>query len=240
MNELQSNGRSPRRVRRGKVAVSPEAAGQGIAFVASILQRSSRVAPSLTAMERIQVLAAREMGDAGSSGVSQLLRSSESAADSLIVGKLPVTEKVLVTATRATGISAHWILTGEGSQDPHSPNLDDEMLFVRSMRSLDRSHALRVLLSLNLDAVLCVLNEPDRTRCLVSIHNLVEAVDADGPAQAAFGPGELKNIRKNVAQAAFIWHIDLATKTSSMFTPLHEAVGVFGPERSPTLLDLLG
>lgn len=217
------------------------ATAQGIPFVVSILQRSRGLVPKMTAMERIQILAAREAGDAGSAGVSKLLRSSESAADSLVVGKLQVTEKVLVTATRVTDISAHWILTGEGSQDPraHSQNSDEEMLFIRSMRTLDRSHALRVLFSLDLDAVVCVLNEPHRTSFLASLHRFLVAVKDDGTAQAAFGPAELEVIRKNVAQSAFTFHIDVSANTGSMFTPLHEAVGIFGPERSTTLLDLL-
>jgi hypothetical protein len=190
-------------------------------------------------MERIQILAAREAGDAGSRGVSKLLRISESAADALIVGNRQVTENVLVTASRATDTSAHWILMGEGPKATQHPPDADEMVFIRSMRLLDRSRALRVLFSLDLDAVLSVLNEPNRTRCLVSVSQLIEAVVGGESAQAAFGPGELDGIRKNVAQAAFTFNIDLSTKTSSMFTPLHEAVGIFGPERSPTLLDLL-
>lgn len=214
---------------------------QGIPFVVSILQRSRGLVPKVTAMERIQILAAREAGDAGSAGVSKLLRISESAADSLVVGKLQVTEKVLVSATRATDISAHWILTGEGSQDPraHSPNTDGEMLFIRSMRTLDRSHALRVLFSLDLDAVVCVLSEPHRTRFLASLHRLIGTLRESRTGQAAFGPTELEHIGKNVAQSAFTFNIDLSANAGAMFTPLHEAVGIFGPERSPTLLDLL-
>ncbi|WP_153062069.1 hypothetical protein, partial [Escherichia coli] len=87
---------------------------------------------SLSVMDRVQILAAREFGDAGSMGVAKLAKVSQAAADSLIVGSKPVTDRVLASVARTAQASGHWLLLGEGSMSPEPSLPEDEMRFIQA------------------------------------------------------------------------------------------------------------
>lgn len=218
----------------------------GVAFSAAVLRTGTgnadhRPDSALSVMERVQVLAAMATGEAGSRGVAKLLRVSEDAADKLILGKLQVTDKVLLSAARATQTSAHWILTGEGSMSIEPSPDEEEMQFISEMSKLDAGRALRVLMMMDLNAVLMSLPEPERMDCLSSVHRIVKVAQGDERMASKLMPGELTALCKGMEKFMLVYGVDVQRlpNVKSMFLPIHESFGVFGPEQGPSLVALV-
>jgi hypothetical protein len=192
-------------------------------------------------VNRIQILAAMKFGIAGPDEVAKLTKISASAADALILGTKPVTDKVLLAATRSSHVSAHWILTGEGSMSTKPTTAEGERKFLEALRAADDSGVIRMLLLLNLEGVLAGLPVEERLRCLSSIAQIVQVALADPQEATKFADGELLAHDANVSRALFQMGLDREELDGRrpMLTPLHEVLGAFGPEQERTLVSLL-
>jgi len=243
---------SPQTRRRGRPCTEPSESPEptspypGVAFAARVIRKGQRQMQtpsisSLSVMDRVRILAAREFDDAGTSGVSKLLKVSASAADSLIVGSKPVTDKVLISAVRDRQISGHWLLTGEGQRSSEPSEPSGELAFIQAMRKLDEYGALLILFLLNFGALLNAVPGGDRFRLLASVHRVTHDESTKQALSARLGESFVYGIRENVAESMYLLGVDAEQLSAQplLLTPLHEILGVFGPEQGGSLMSML-
>lgn len=118
---------------------------------------------------------------------------------------------------------------------------EEERAFISTMQKLDPGRALRVLMMMDLGAVLLALPDAERMRCIVAVHQVVDAASADELVASRLVDGELDALRMGLAKFSFLQGLDASRlpKQKAMFTPAHEALGAFGPEQMPSLVALL-
>lgn len=196
---------------------------------------------SLSVMDRVQILAAREFGDAGSMGVAKLANVSQAAADSLIVGSKPVTDRVLASVARKGQTSGHWLLLGEGSMSTEPSSPEDEMKFIQAMRKVDEAGALLMLFVLDFDAVLDAVPREERLRVLAAVRRIANDAESCQFLSAVLGDGFVNTLRGNLAQAMFRRAVspEQLMDQPHLFTPMDELLGAFGSECGRSLMDML-
>jgi len=242
MQNKQPAGRG----RRVKPPPMPSSTSQGVAFAAHVIRKAhrngqTRPVARLSVMDRVQLLAAREFDDAGPRGVAKLAKVSEAAADSLIVGSKPVTDRVLASVARAAKTSGHWLLLGEGSMSPEPSSPDDEMQFIQAMRKVDEAGALLMLFVLEFEAVLDAVPQEEQLRVLTAVRRVVDDPLARKSLSVALSDGFVNLLRGNLAQAMFRRAVstEQLTHQPHLFTPMDELLGAFGPERGRSLMNML-
>lgn len=242
MQSKQPAGRG----RRVKPPSMPSLGSPGVSFAAHVIKKArmnGQMQPvaSLSVMDRVQILAAREFGDAGSMGVAKLAKVSQAAADSLIVGSKPVTDRVLASVARTAQASGHWLLLGEGSMNPEPSLPEDEMRFIQAMRKVDEAGALLMLFVLDFGAVLDAVPREERLRVLAAVRRIAHDAESCQFLSAVLGDGFVNTLRGNLAQAMFQRAVspEQLMDQPHLFTPMDELLGAFGPERGRSLMNML-
>lgn len=147
-------------------------------------------------------------------------------AEEVISGHKPFTAPMLERVARRTEISAHWLLTGEGTLDPSAAAGLNEWEFIKGFR---KAHPLRqryAVFVIAFDNVMERLPWAIRNRVLAGLVTIAAAgIDEHDWLRSAIGRCMVKYT---------IGMVELAG-LEPIFTPVHEYLGIFGPERPASL-----
>ncbi len=157
---------------------------------------------------------------------------SAAAADAILAGQKPITARMLAKLGTVMNVSADWLLTGEGSPDRPSLEHDeqaDAKQFLNAFRDASPIYQQYAVFVIAFDRVMKRL---PREICLRALSGLVPfaQMEAHDWLRGAIG----RNLARLGSDAG-----DLCGLTQ-IFTPVHEALGVYGPEASGSLDSWLG
>ena len=147
-------------------------------------------------------------------------------ATRIVAGLTPLTSNMVVAISKRIECTTDYLLTGsvEGSQ---KSDFSDEQVFLQHYRSADQVGKTSALFLLTLDLWLDSLPDEARDRLISSLVALHEA--GAQPILAAL-PSVLRAFQARSGTDPME-----CFEASTIFTPVHEFIGVYGPEQKPLL-----
>lgn len=142
-------------------------------------------------------------------------------ANDVMAGIKPFTSKMVVTMAKSIGCTTDELLNG----DHPAPSADEEAKFLSLYRAANPAHKEAITFILALGPLLESLPTEARDRVIASLAALY---NAGAQELLAFLPSCL-----GAFQAKTGVHLDVLATMPVIFTPLHEFLGVYGPEQAP-------
>ena len=147
-------------------------------------------------------------------------------ATRVIAGLTPLTSQMVVAIAKRIGRTADELLTGARAHQPSCPVSSDEEQLLSIYRSADPLGKAAILFMVTLWRLLESLPDEGRDRVITSLIALYESGSHD--ELLAFLPSTLGGFKARTG-------IDpaLILGGPTIFTPIHEKCGVYGPEQKP-------
>ncbi len=148
-------------------------------------------------------------------------------AGEVISGHKPFTTTMLDRVAVSTSTSAQWLLTGEGSLDPLGPSgMEEEFRFIKAFRNAPPLRQNYAIFMLSFDGVLLSLPSEIRNRVLSGLLPIAES-----------GLEEFEWLVNAIGRCMVSHAIEIKDLKGldPIFTPVHEVLGIYGPERPASL-----